>query len=137
MLNNYDAVCFYNSGVHKQSILPFVKENKLGYPLKWILKKGTMVIFYNESPYELLDISTKELCKRLYKVYVIESDGRIRFVHHQEARAVTDIEIKSGEYKNNEDFRPRIRMSYNQFHALVQGQDFEINDIGEIIFLNR
>lgn len=137
LLNNYDAVCFYNSGVCQQGLLPFMNENTLGYHLKWILKKGTMVIFYNESPYEILDISIQELCKRLYKVYVIESDGRIRFVHHQEARNVTDIEIQSGEYKKNEDFRPRIRMSYNQFNALVQGQDFEINDIGEIIFLNK
>lgn len=137
LLNNYDAVCFHNSGIQKQDILPFPKETQSGYSLKWILKKGTMVVFYSESPDEIFELNTNELSKRLYKIYVIEGDGRIRFVHHQEARAVTEVEVHNGEYKNNEIFKPRLRMSYNQFKALVQGQDFEINDLGKIKFLKR
>lgn len=132
LLNNYDAIRFYKRGIPN-----FPGKNSSKYMLKWILKKGTMVIFYDKSPDEILNLSTKELNKRLYKVYVIESDGRIRFVHHQEARAVTDIKTESGEYKSNENFRSRIRMSYNQFQALVQGQDFEINDLGKIRFLRK
>lgn len=132
LLNNYDAIRFYKRGIPN-----FPGKNSSKYMLKWILKKGTMVIFYDKSPDEILNLSIKELNERLYKVYVIESDGRIRFVHHQEARAVTDIKTESGEYKSNENFRSRIRMSYNQFQALVQGQDFEINDLGKIRFLRK
>ena len=40
--------------------------------------------------------------------------------------------IKSGLFKENEESRPIIVNSYNQFKALVQGVDFEINDLGEI-----
>ena len=53
-------------------------------------------------------------------------------MHHQEAREIKDLEEKSGSFRINEEYRPIIVNSYNQFNALVQGVDFEINDLGEI-----
>ena len=43
-----------------------------------------------------------------------------------------DIKEDSGSYKNGEDYRAAIVMLHTQFHALVEGEDFEINALGEI-----
>ena len=58
--------------------------------------------------------------------------GTIEMVHHQEARPSTEIKKVNGEYKADEVFRPGIKMLHSQIRALVQGVDFEINDLGEI-----
>ena len=50
----------------------------------------------------------------------------------EEARPATEIKAKNGAYVQNEDFRPSIRMYHTQLKALVQGHDFDINELGEI-----
>ena len=58
--------------------------------------------------------------------------GTIEMVYHQDARPSTEIKKINGEFKTNEDFRSGIKMLHTQINALVQGVDFEINDLGEI-----
>ena len=58
--------------------------------------------------------------------------GTIELVHHQDARPSTDIKKKNGEFKSGEEFRSGIKLLHTQLRALVQGVDFEINDLGEI-----
>jgi len=58
--------------------------------------------------------------------------GRIYMVHHQDARPSSDIKYVNGAFKNNEEFRAGLMLLHTQFKALVQGVDFEINDLGEI-----
>lgn len=137
LVNSFDAVCLYNSGIRQQGLNLLPEKRNSGLILKWTLKKGTMVLFYDKSSDEVFDLDEAELCKRLYKVYTIEADGRVSFVHHQEARIAKDVEAKGGGFKNGEELRPRIRISCSQFRALVQDVDFEMNNIGEVKFLNR
>ena len=144
LVNSLDAVRFYNSGVLKQGIDLLPNEDSNGYALKWRLKIGTMVLLYENTPDEIYDLDIKMLTRRLYKITGMSSMivsgcsyGTLALVYHQEARPSTEFSSKNGVYKSNEELRPGITLLHTQFRGLVQGQDFEINDIGEIIFYNR
>ena len=91
-----------------------------------------MVLLYENNGDEIWDLDKRNLQRRLYIITKMKFDGRIYMMHHQEAREEKDLEEKSGLFKENEEYRPIIVNSYNQFKALVQGVDFEINDLGEI-----
>ena len=142
LVNSLDAVRLYNSGVLKQGIDLLPNEDSNGYALKWRLKIGTMVLLYENTPDEIYDLDIKMLTRRLYKItgmssmnYPDRSYGTLALVYHQEARPSTEFSSKNGAYQSNEELRPGITLLHTQFRGLVQGQDFEINDIGEIIFL--
>lgn len=113
--------------------------SKNGYELRYKLKIGTMVLLYENSPEEVWELDRKNLQKRLYKVTGMSSlviqkyiYGTIVLNHHQEARPSTEVKQTSGVFKSSDDFRSSIKLYHTQFKALVQGVDFEINDLGEI-----
>ena len=92
-------------------------------------KKGTLVIFFKETKEEVWEYSQNEIVRNLYYVSVIESDGRVTFKYHQEARQ--DKELPRNDNKTS-DMRSKIRISLASAKILVQGYDFEINELGEI-----
>lgn len=142
LVNNITAANFYrrsNDTVPTDhQLVPLFSKN--GYALRYKLKIGTMVLLYENNPEEVWELDRKNLQKRLYKVtgmssmVLREKDyyGTIELVHHQEARPSSEVKKKNGKYQSNEDFRSGIKMLHTQFNALVQGVDFEINDLGEI-----
>ena len=104
-----------------------------GYPLKYKLSIGTMVILYDETPEEVWDSGVGYIQSRLYKITAMSlSDGRMVLVHHQEARPKSELVPLAGAYKYDGNLKPMLRVTFNQFKALIQGVDFEINDLGEI-----
>ncbi|MDE6689106.1 MAG: CRISPR-associated protein Csn1, partial [Prevotella sp.] len=142
LINNITAANFYRRSNDKiptdHQLVPL--HSKSGYPLRYKLKIGTMVLLYETGSEEVWDLDRKNLQKRLYKVTGMSSIvlqekydyGTIELVHHQDARPSSEIKKKSGEFKSDEEFRSGIKMYHTQFKALVQGVDFEINDLGEI-----
>ncbi len=109
--------------------------NEQGYSLSLCLKKGTMVLLYENSPEEIWNASQREIVKRLYKVEGLANKkyAEIYLVHHEEARPnADDAKAKNGAYKQGEDLRPRIIMLHTQIQALVQGVDFAIDETGQI-----
>lgn len=141
LVNNITAANFYRRSNDRvptdDQLVPLV--SKSGYELRYKLKIGTMVLLYENNPEEVWELDRKNLQKRLYKVtgmsiLVVSSNyyGRIYMVHHQDARPSSDIKITNGAYHAIEDFRAGIMLLHTQFKALVQGVDFEINDLGEI-----
>ena len=83
--------------------------------------------------------SKREMVKRLYKIVGMSSMvvsgcsyATITMRHHEEARSSKNLKAKNGTYKQNEEFRPVIVMLHTQIKALVQGYDFDINELGEI-----
>lgn len=122
-------------------IVPIKSEHD--YPFAYTLKIGTMVLLYEKSPNEVWDATIKERNRRLYKVTGLSTmrmKGRngeyayatVKLIHNEEARPSKDIKAKNGEYEQGEEFRPAIIMLHTQLNALVQGYDFEINELGEI-----
>ena len=51
------------------------------------------------------------------------------------SRRSKDVKVLNGAYKQGEELRPAILMLHTQLRALVQGYDFEINELGEIKWL--
>lgn len=115
------------------------KEDK---PLRFVLKTGTMVLFYENEKKELWDCSQEELAKRLYKVTGLSSQtiqkkyqyGCVSFKHCQEARPSSEIKASNGAWKNTDSFRPVINMLHTQLTVLVEGVDFELTTSGHITY---
>lgn len=135
LVNSLQASKFYR----KNQGLP-IPETKNGYPLAYVLKVGTMVLLYENSPEEIWKLDAKQIQKRLYKITGLSSQlvarkyvyGAISMVFHQEAKPSTELKFKNGEYKVSDEHRPAIQMLHTQLNALIQGIDFEINELGEI-----
>lgn len=135
IVNNLDAAKFFNGKTGQPDIVD--QSDRNDYPLKWILKTGTMVLFYENSPEELYEDNKRNLVKRLYKIKAMSNDGRIIFIHHQEARDDKSIkeECGMGISKFNANNPPaKLRLSISNIKAYVEGYDFDISVTGEIIF---
>lgn len=122
-----------------KNIVPLKSEHD--YPFAYSLKIGTMVLLYEKSPNEIWDASLMDNNKRLYKIVGLSAmrmKGRnvdyatIKLKHHEEARLSTELKAKNGAFKQGEELRPSIIMLHTQLNALVQGYDFEINELGKI-----
>lgn len=135
IVSNIEASKFFNKKGNQQYIVP--QSDDKDYPLKYIIKCGTLVLFYEKSPNELYDCSKKELAKRLYKVKGINGDGRIVFIFHQEARKDELVSKECGmgysKYDINEP-KAKLRLSLSNFNAIVEGYDFDLTTTGEIKF---
>ena len=128
-----DAAKFYKDSKRRDKANSLVgdysKKNKL--PLKCILKKRQMVLFYEHSPEEIRFKDKKDLSRRLYIVTSIAKDGRVKFLHHQAATA-TGIQSSPIPFTNDGEHQPYYRLSASNIKVLVAGIDFDINILGEI-----
>lgn len=142
LVSNFEAAQYFKAGADREARPTLVPETDAnGFPLKCILKTGTMVLFYENSPAELYDCTPGELTKRLYKMTGFStltvsnnSYGRLTLKHHQEARPAGELKAKSGVWKTNEEYRPVILIYHTQLNAYVEGYDFELTVTGEIKF---
>lgn len=141
VVSNMEAAQYFKSSNDKSdnNLVPHSDDNN--FPLKYILKPGTMVLFYEKTRDELLSCSKEELAKRLYEMVGLStlpqanrSYGVLKFRYHQEARPATELKFKNGEWKIGEEIRPQIVMLHTQFNACVEGYDFDLTVTGEIKF---
>ena len=143
LIKNIEAASYYRRSTDRlefESLVP--EKSPKGYPLKWKLRIGQHVILYETAPDEI-DFSDKsDISKRLYVITGLSNlpvgtgYGTVVMRHHQEARMAKDVKSKNGAYKNGEPYRGSIVMLHTQLNALVEGSDFEINALGEIIIKN-
>lgn len=138
IVSNIQAAQYYRSS-YRDSNATIVPPSKNGYKLRYLLKIGTMVLLYENVPEEIWDLDRENLVKRLYKVTGLSSMmigdypyGTIVLLYHQEARPSSEVKAINGEFKTSNAFRPCIKLLHGQFKALVEGIDFELNDLGEI-----
>ena len=100
------------------------------------------MLLYENTPDEIRRNDPADLARRLYYVTGISLDpqrgsvnGRIKMKHHQEARNGSLLKVKQGEFKNTDDILPVRSMSHLQFKALIEGQDFRITPLGDIVWM--
>ena len=143
LVRNIDAAKYFKSSTDREDYPSIVPEkSSKGYPLKHKLTVGKMVILYESSPEEIDFGNIEDLGKRLYKITglsylpVNSGYGSIVMRHHQEARKAKDITTSKGAYKNEGEYRPSIFLYHTQFNALVEGEDFEINALGEVTLIH-
>ena len=144
LVKTIEAADYYRRSTDKSERLSLVPERSLkGFPLKWNLKIGQHVILYETSPDEIVISDKADVSKRLYVITGLSINpvgtgyGSIVMRHHQEARMAKDVKSKNGAFKIGESYRGSIVMLHTQFNALVEGLDFEINALGEIMLKNN
>ena len=145
LVKTIDAATYFKDSTSKAefpTLVPSKTNSQL--PLKSIIKIGTMVLLYENTPAEIDFVDKKDLARRLYKVVGLSSlstktnvYGRISIKYHQEARESKDLKLQNGIYKNGEQYCLSILLLHTQFNALVEGLDFHINAIGEVELLNQ
>lgn len=139
LINLLEAARGHKSG---EDLYPLSDQD--GLPLKWKLRVGDMVLFYEKTPKELYECSKEELVKRLYKISGLNRNpsgagyGVVTLRYHKEARPTSDSATKyiSGTWKEGEIIRPAITQLHTQFNAIVEGEDFILTPTGEIHFLH-
>ena len=97
---------------------------------KGVLKKGVLVIFYENNPDEIWKLTIEEVRKRLYKIIAFENDGRIQFRFHQEAQPDGDLNKSSS--INFETPNEKLRLSLGNCNILIQNTDFKFSKTGKI-----
>lgn len=141
LYSNLEAARLFNSG--NKSFIPESDDNDL--PLSFVLKPGTMVLFFEKTPLEVYSCTYEELTKRLYKVSGITYTtvqqkyvyGMVSLKFHLEARQSSFLKPQKGCWRQNEIYRPLITLNHNQLKCLVEGFDFQISVDGKIIFLHK
>ncbi len=146
LINNLDAASFCKRSCDKASSgnLLVPSQSKNGYPFTYSLKIGTMVMLYEHTPEEIWENGNDERQQRLYKVIGLSSMivsgnayGTITLLHHQEARPNGLLKTTKGAFKKDDPYRPIVFMLHTQIKAIVQGYDFDINELGEITRLHH
>ena len=145
LVKTIDAATYFRDSTSKAefpTLVPSKTNSQL--PLKSIIKIGTMVLLYENTPAEIDFVDKKDLARRLYKVVGLSSlstktnvYGRISIKYHQEARESKDVKIENTTYKNGGVHYPLIMLYHTQFNALVEGFDFHVNAIGDVELLSR
>ena len=142
IVSTLEAAQYFKASADKAARPDLVPQSDAnGFPLKCILKTGTMVLFYEETPEELYECTQQELAKRLYKLTKFSSMttgnnsyGLCTFRHHQEARPAGELKPKGGAWKAGEAYRPLISLYHTQLNAYVEGFDFELSVTGTVRF---
>lgn len=145
LITNFDASMHY---VGRSGRRMLMEPEKDGMSLKYVLKQGTMVLFYEDSPEEVRNCSYEELSGRLYRVIGLSrSDirktgkvyhyGALSFRHHAESRNTSELTTASGAWKNDGCYKGLLKMLHTQIKALVEGYDFIISPLGRIQFIER
>lgn len=133
VVNNLEAAKFFRqsqkNNAEKQLISHLSPKN--GYPLKTVLTQKQLVLMYEDSPKEIKLRDTKNMVKRLYQVFGIEKDGRVKLKFHQEARS-EGLNINSAAFKIQDTPESLYRHTKSNLKVLVNGVDFKINILGEI-----
>jgi len=125
LLNNLEASEFFKYSVqkdlkeqglnHSHNLVPDKKVvGKMELPFKAVLKIGTMVILWENSPEEVWDLTNTEINKRIYKVVglsnqrikrpsgKIDEYATIVMRHHAEAKPSTELKVMDGVFKVDE-----------------------------------
>lgn len=93
--------------------------------LKGVLKCGTHVLLWEESPAELTNLTRQQLSQRLYYVYKFNQIGSTTYIylqHHMEARPDNLIPQDECEVSIGKN-QPRLKLSADKCKFLIEGKD--------------
>lgn len=135
MITALDAVNFYKESTDRNTYPTIVEEEYKGKRLKYLVRKGTQILMLEKDEDTISTANPRELFKRLYTITKLEKDGRLTLRHSAEARPATEVNklLNAEPFMLKDTTRPMIRVSLSKFKFLVEGVDFQITPIGEII----
>ena len=141
LVNNIDATRHFTARHRGEAAAPLVAAHSPeGYPLLCTLKKGQHVLLYENTPDEIRRNDPADLARRLYYVTGMSRlpsglYGTIVMRHHQEARKKKAMNTKNSDFSNTGAILPSIMQYHTQFKALIEGQDFRITPLGDIVWM--
>ena len=118
IVNMIDAAAYFKKSADMTKRYPIAPENKNGLKYRCTVRTGTQIILLQSDDEEINLKNIEDIARRFYYVAVMQSDGRIVL-----------------RYKVGELYRSEVMLSLSDFHALVEGVDFKINVLGEIVML--
>lgn len=129
----YDIAQHRKSGI--EDIPEFITDKKGNrLELAYKLRKGDMILLYENTPEELYDMDPVNLKQRLYKVYGFESDGpRFYLINHLVAEGELEYSIKD---YNQIPRNVRCGIKSTKFLIMGEHNDFVIKG-NNIIFNHR
>lgn len=146
------ATMLQEYNITKQKPIIKVPETINKLPLKTILHKGTLVLFYQEHPDEIDWNNSEDLTKRLYVIREIARDGRIKLKFHQntqndDALKAYFTELYGKNYEStlltgrkiyeHEHKYPKLHISKGNYNFLINGIDFKISPAGKIALIEK
>ncbi len=138
IVNHIDAGEYFrlSNKQHREEhgLVPKLHE-KHNIPFKFILKKGMMVLMYDEKPEEIWKLKEKgnNLIERLYKLAKIDSSGRLAFRPHNGAKRASDLkQVSKVDFSTLQE---QISLSVSNLNILVEGRDFKLTLTGEVVKL--
>ena len=143
LINMFEAGKYFklsNDNKKNYPIAPEKDENQL--PLKYVLTKGKMVLMYDKSPNEFLEMSENKILERLFQITQLDVESScIKLLHHQEAREKKKITeamglkkgMKGGKNIGEHKKFPWIKVGVNSLDCLVEGYDFTVSPSGRIL----
>lgn len=148
LVNALDAGNFFKASNKSNGVFDLVPEkDEKQNPLKYLLIKGMMVLIYDKSYSELLDMSIEQLKTRLFQITQldVERSAEIKLLYHVEAREKKEITsfmglktgMKGGKNIGEHQKYPWIKIGVNSFDCLVEGYDFRMSPTGKIEFLKN
>jgi CRISPR-associated endonuclease Csn1 len=134
IINMIDASNYYKESSGLTKLYPIAPEEKNGMKYRCKVTTGTQIILLQSDDEEIDLTDSKEVSARMYYVAIMKKDGRLILRHNQEARDAGKLakESRAGAYKTSDSYRSQIALTLSDFHALVEGVDFDINVLGEI-----
>tara|TARA_R110000850_G_scaffold199977_2_gene326167 strand:- start:2063 stop:6346 length:4284 start_codon:yes stop_codon:yes gene_type:complete len=133
LVNNIDAGAYYklSNKIHRKNhdLVPN-PHLKSDLPLKYILKKGMMVLMYDKSPDEIWELNNENRVKRLYKLAKFDAQGRLTFRPHSEAKLASELkEVYSVDFNK---LKEQVRLQVSKLNMLVENSEFIILPTGKI-----
>jgi len=144
IINNMDAGHYFklsNNEMRNQYGIAPLNHFNSGFCVKYILRKGMMVLMYEQHEEEIWHLSNIERLGRLYQITQLDTEASgIKLLFHQEAREkklLTEFMglktgMKGGKNIDESKKFPWIKVSPNNFDCLVEGYDFKISPTGKI-----
>jgi len=103
---------------------------KDGLPIRNTLVKGDLVLFYENSRNELLQMPDAKRSTRLYQLVKFDKSGRLYFRPHTEARPAT--ELKEQSTLNINEPTEQLVVTRNAWNFVVRGQEFSMSRSGAV-----
>ena len=138
-LNYFDVASMGIKDVKNLAKEPYfnkIEEKNYTLNLTAIIKAGTRVLMWADSPEELTGLSERELNRRLFIVYKFNLKGAncIYLQNHIEARNEISKDEDFTSFDRN-SYQARLTLVANGFNCLIEERDFIIDEIGKIEML--
>ncbi|NII28361.1 hypothetical protein HB364_24980 [Pseudoflavitalea sp. X16] len=122
--------------IYKEKEFNILLKGKDELTLKYIIRVGDRIIFFNETKNELKDLSTIEINSRIFKVNKFNEQGTayLYVQNHLEARPDSELEEEEVIF-NMTKYQSRLKLKVNKLNCVVENYDFKIKGDGKIEWL--